>query len=338
MRAVTLREHGGVDKLLFEELPTPEPGPGEVLVKVEAVALNHLDIWVRNGLPNLKLHYPHILGADITGVVAKGGGGWREGDAVIVQPGTSCGRCRECLSGRDNLCRQYRLRGEHVDGGYREYLAVPHNDLLARPAGIDAVHAAALPVTFLTAWQMLVTKANLRPGETVVVLAAGSGVGVAAVQIAKLLGARVIATASSEAKRKRALEIGADEAIDTNANLVDAVKALTGKRGAEVIFEHVGKATWAQSIQACAKGGRLVTCGATTGWDASTDLRHVFFRQIAILGSTMGTKGELAQVVEQVAAGRLHPVIDQIFPLEQVREAHTRLEDRAQFGKIIMNI
>lgn len=340
MKAVTIREHGGVDKLLIEELPVPEPGPGEVLVQVEAVALNHLDLWVRRGLPNLKLHYPHILGTDIAGRVAKlgpGATGWKVGDAVVVQPGTSCGRCRECLSGRDNLCREYKLLGEHVDGGLRDFLAVSATNLVARPANVSAVQGAALPVTFLTAWQMLATRAHVQPGETVVILGAGSGVGVAGVQIAKLHGARVIATSTSADKLVRARELGADDTIDTSReDLADAVKRLTGKRGADVIFEHVGKATWEKSIQATARGGRIVTCGATTGFDPLTDLRHVFFRQLSILGSTMGSRGDLLTIVDHVAAGRLRPIIDATFPFADIKSAHERLEQGGQFGKIVI--
>jgi NADPH:quinone reductase-like Zn-dependent oxidoreductase len=339
MKAVVIREHGGTDKLLIEDLPTPEPAPGEVLIKVEAVALNHLDLWVRRGLPNLKLKYPHILGTDIAGSVVTAGGGWKVGDPVIVQPGTSCGRCRECLSGRDNLCRDYKLLGEHVDGGLREFMAVPAANLVARPTNVSAVHGAALPVTFMTAWQMLAHRARVQPGESVVILAVGSGVGTAGVQIAKLFGARVIATSTSADKLARAKQLGADDLIDTSReDLLEAVRRLTGKRGADVIFEHVGKATWEKSILAAARGGRIVTCGATTGFDPLTDLRHVFFRQLSILGSTMGSRGDLATVVEHVGAGRLKPIIDQILPFAEIRQAHDRLEQSSQFGKIVVQL
>ncbi len=342
MHAVVIREHGGVDKLLHEELPAPAAGPGEVLVEIEAVALNHLDLWVREGMPGLKLGYPHILGSDIAGVVAGVGPGVRgiaEGEKVILNPGLSCMRCRECLSGRDNLCRDYAILGEHVSGGYAQLISVPATNIVPRPTNLSPVEAAAFPLTMLTAWQMLVRKARVLPGETVVILAAGSGVGSAGVQIAKLLGARVIATATSDAKLARARELGADETINTETHdLVDAVKALTGKRGAEVIFEHVGKALWAKAILACARGGRIVTCGATTGAVAETHLGHVFFRQLTILGSTMGSKGDMYDIIPHMQSGRLKPVVDRVLPLAQAAEAHRLLEDRAQFGKIVLQV
>jgi NADPH:quinone reductase-like Zn-dependent oxidoreductase len=342
MRAVVLHEHGGVDKLKLEELPTPVAGPGQVLVDVEAVSLNHLDLWIREGLPNLKLEYPHILGSDIAGTVAAVGPGVTGipvGLKCIVQPGLSCMRCRECLSGHDNLCREYKILGEHVRGGYAENIVVPAANILARPEDMPGTMASAFPLVMLTAWQMLVTKARVQPGETVVIIAAGSGVGSAGVQIAKLLGARVIATATSDAKLAQARALGADEVVNTDKqDLVEAVKGLTGKRGADVMFEHVGKALWMKAILATARGGRLVTCGATSGHDAMTDLRHIFFRQISVLGSTMGSKGELHTIVDHVRAGRLKPVVDQVFPLAQAAEAHRRLEDRAQFGKIVLQV
>ncbi len=342
MKAMVIREHGGPEKLLHEDVPTPEPGPGQVLVRVEAVALNHLDIWNRIGIPGLKIKFPHILGADIAGQVAKLGPGVHgiaEGTPIVVNPGISCGHCRECLSGRDNLCREYSILGEHVDGGYAEFIAIPAANVVPRPARMSATDAAAFPLTMLTAWQMLVTKARVQPGETVVIMGAASGVGTAGVQIAKLLGARVIATATSDAKCERARQLGADEVVNTETqDLVEVVRKLTGKRGADVIFEHVGKAVWQKVILACARGGRIVTCGATTGYDVVTDLRHIFFRQIAVLGSTMGSKGEMFTIVDHVAAGRLKPVVDRVMPLADAAEAHRLLEDRAQFGKIVLQV
>lgn len=342
MRAITLREHGSPDVLKLEELPMPEAGPGQVLVRVEAVALNHLDLWVRRGLPGLRLTYPHLLGADIAGEIAAVGPGLptlSAGARIIVNPVVSCDRCRECLSGRHNLCRDFGILGEHVSGGYAEYLVVPASNVLARPANLSAEEAAAFPLTMLTAWQMLVKKAQVQPGETVLVLGAASGVGTAAVQIAKLFGARVIATATSDAKLEHARKLGADDTINTTSrDLVEAVRELTGKRGADVVFEHIGRELFAKAILSCAKGGRLVTCGATTGYDPIIDLRHIFFRQISILGSTMGGKGDLHEVTAHVAAGRLKPVVDRVLPLAQASEAHKLLEDRAQFGKIVLSL
>lgn len=331
MQAIAFHEHGGVDRLVPSTVPDPVPRPDEVLVKVEAVALNHLDIWVREGMPFLKLPLPHVLGSDIAGEVVG------TGEKVVVNPGRSCMRCRECLSGWDNLCRHYELFGEHMWGGYADLVAVPRSNLVARPAGLSAPDAAALPVTFLTAWQMLVLRARVLPGETVVIIAGGSGVGAAGIQIAKLFGARVIATVTTASKIDRCKDLGADEVIDTSTTkLSQAVKELTGKRGADVIFEHVGKAIWSEAILACAKGGRLVTCGATTGHDAMTDLRHIFYRQIQVLGSTMGPKGALLDVVAHVAAGRLRPVVDVVMPRADARAAHERLDARGQFGKIVL--
>ncbi len=340
MKAVTLREHGGPEVLRVEELPEPEAGPGEVRVRVEAVALNHVDVWVRRGLPHLKLQYPFLLGADVAGVVDAVGAGVTHvkiGDAIVVNPGHSCGRCRECLSGRDNLCRWFQLMGEDRPGGYAEKIVVPSTNLVARPKNLGAVEAAAVPVTFLTAWQMLTRKARVQPGEDVLVMAAGSGVGVAGVQIAKMFGARVIATASSDEKLQRARALGADDTINhATADLTAEVKRLTNKRGVDVVFEHVGAEVWPKIILAAARGARIVTCGATSGFDARTDLRHVFFRQLEILGSTMAPKGDLFPILDHVAAGRLKPIVDRVLPLEKAQEAHRLLESRAQFGKIVL--
>jgi NADPH:quinone reductase-like Zn-dependent oxidoreductase len=342
MKAVTLRSHGGPEVLRLEELPEPNAGPGEVRVRVAAVALNHVDLWVRRGLPHLKLEYPFVLGADVAGTVDQVGAGVRGvrvGDEVVVNPVFSCGHCQDCLSGRDNLCRWFELLGEDRPGGYAEKLVVPVSNIVPRPATLDAVTAAAVPVTFMTAWQMLTRKAPVHPGDDVLVMAAGSGVGSAAVQIAKLHGARVIATASSDEKLSKARQLGADEVINhATEDLVAQVKKLTGKRGVDVVFEHVGAAVWDKLILSVRKGGRIVTCGATSGWEARTDLRHVFFRQIEILGSTMAPKGDLFPILGHVAAGRLRPVVDRVLPLAEAGQAHRLLEDRASFGKIVLTV
>jgi NADPH:quinone reductase-like Zn-dependent oxidoreductase len=340
MRAVVLRTHGGPEVLTLEELPDPHAGPGEVRVRVAAVAVNHLDLWVRKGLPHLKLEYPFRLGADVAGTVDEVGPGVRGvavGDEVVVNPGHSCGRCRECLSGRDNLCRFYRLMGEDMSGGYCELLTVPAQNVVPKPKSLPFAEAAALPTTFLTAWQMLTRKAPVHPGHDVLVMAAGSGVGVAAVQIAKLHGARVIATASSDDKLARARALGADETINhATQDLVAEVKRLTGKRGVDIIFEHVGAEVWPKLILATARNGRIVTCGATSGWDARTDLRHVFFRQLEILGSTMGPKGDLFPILDLVGSGRLKAIVDRTMPLTEAQAAHRLLQDRGVFGKIVL--
>jgi NADPH:quinone reductase-like Zn-dependent oxidoreductase len=340
VKAITIRAHGGPEVLTLEELPEPTPGPGEVRVKVAAVALNHVDLWVRRGLPHLHHAYPFVLGSDVAGTVEALGPGVRDvevGSEVIVNPVFSCMRCVECLSGRDNLCRYFSLLGEDRPGGYAEKIVVPVSNIVPRPAGLDAVMAAAVPVTFMTAWQMLTRKAPVKPGDDVLVMAAGSGVGSAAVQIAKLHGARVIATSSSDEKLAKARALGADDVINHRTqDLVAEVKRLTGKRGVDIVFEHVGAEVWPKLILSVRKGGAIVTCGATSGWDARTDLRHVFFRQLQILGSTMSPKGDLFAIVSHVAAGRLRPIIDRVMPLAQAQEAHRLLEDRAQFGKIVL--
>jgi NADPH:quinone reductase-like Zn-dependent oxidoreductase len=340
--AVVLRTHGGPEVLARETIEVPEPGPREVLVRVRAVALNHLDVWVRRGLPNLKLAYPHRLGCDIVGEVEALGPGAREatvGQRVIVNPGVSCGVCERCLSGQDNLCRKYAILGEHVSGGYSRHVVVPDANLLPYPGDLPWTQAAAVPLVFLTAWQMVVDKGGVRPGHTVLVQAAGSGVSSAAIQIAKLHGARVLATTSTDAKAERAKALGADHVINyATSDFVAEVKKLTAKRGADLVVEHVGGDVMTKSVLATATGGRIVTCGATAGFEPSIDLRHVFFRQIEILGSTMGPKGALFGILEEVKRGRLKPVVDRVMPLWDAAAAHRVLEAREAFGKVVLEV
>jgi NADPH:quinone reductase-like Zn-dependent oxidoreductase len=340
VKAIVMERHGGAEVLQPRDLTPPPLRPSQVRVRVRAVALNHLDIWVRQGWPGLKLPFPHLLGSDIAGTVAEVGGdvqGVKAGADVVLNPGLSCGHCRECLLGRDHLCRSYAILGEHTTGGYAELIDVPPQNLAPKPPRLSFEEAACVPLTFLTAWTMLVDRAQLRSGETLLVHAAGSGVGVAAVQIGKLLGARVIATAGSEDKLRRARELGADEAIDyEKEDFAKTAKALTEKRGVDVVFEHVGQKTWTGSLAALAPGGRLVTCGATSGHDVTVDLRFVFAKQLSILGSTMGSKGALFDILRHVEAGRLRPVLDRTLPLERAAEAHGLLEQRAQFGKVVL--
>jgi NADPH:quinone reductase-like Zn-dependent oxidoreductase len=340
--AVVLRAHGGPEVLVRETIDVADPGPREARVRVRAVAVNHIDLWVRRGLPYLKLAYPHRLGADMVGEVEALGPGARGahiGDKVVIAPGTSCGVCEPCLSGRDNLCRQYAILGEHTQGGYARHIVVPDANLLPYPAALPFAEVAAVPLVFLTAWQMLVDKARVRPGQTVLVHAAGSGVSSAAIQIAKLFGARVLATTGSDRKAERARALGADEVINcATADFVVEVKRLTGKRGADVVIEHVGGETMTKSILATASGGRIVTCGATTGFDVAIDLRHVFFRQIEILGSTMGSRGSLFGILDRVKEGTLRPVVDRVLPIWDAREAHRVLEAREAFGKVVLSV
>ena len=340
MKAAAMRSHGGPEVVELLDLPEPVAGPGEVVVAVKAAALNHLDIWVRKGWPGLKLAFPHVFGSDVAGVVESVGPGvivWKAGDEVVVNPSLGCTRCERCLSGRENLCRTFAILGEHVSGGQAQKLAVTARNLCQKPKNLSFEEAAAVPLTFMTAWQAVAVKAALRPGETILVHAAGSGGGVAAVQIARLLGARVIATAGSDAKLEKARALGADEVINYETqDFLAEVRKLTGKQGVDVVFEHVGKTTWEKSLLSAGIGGRIVTVGATTGFDPLTDLRHVFFRQLAILGSTMGTAADLLQVLKFVGQGKLKPVVAQVLPLAEVAKAQALLADRALFGKVVL--
>jgi NADPH:quinone reductase-like Zn-dependent oxidoreductase len=340
--AMVLRTHGGPEVLVREAIDLPDPGAREILVRVRAVAINHLDLWVRRGLPSLKLTYPHRLGADIAGEVealGPGARGAKVGDKVVLSPGVSCGVCERCLSGEDTLCRQYGILGEHTQGGYARHVVVPDANIAPYPGDLPFTEVAAVPLVFLTAWQMVVDKARVRPGQTVLVQAAGSGVSSAAIQIAKLHGAEVIATAGSDAKAERALALGADHVINYVAqDFVAEVKKITGKRGADVVIEHVGGEVMARSVIATTSGGRIVTCGATSGYEPKIDLRHVFFRQIEILGSTMGSKGSLFGILGHVKAGRLKPVVDRVLPLWEAQQGHRALEERAAFGKIVLEV
>lgn len=340
MRAVGFTRHGGPEVLEVLELPTPAPKAREVRVKVKAVALNHLDVWVRKGWPGLKLELPHVLGADIAGVVDAVGAEVTDlapGTEVCVNPGVSCGVCERCLKGDDNLCRQYTILGEHIRGGYAEFLCVPRQNILPKPKQLSFEEAACLPLTFLTAWTMLVRRAQLGAGETVLIHAAGSGVGSAGIQIAKLLGAKVITTTSTDEKAAKAKQLGADHVINyATQDFVDEVKKLTNKKLVDVVFEHTGAATWDKSIACLPYGGRLVTCGATAGTEVKLDLRVLFYKRISLLGSTMGSKGDLFRVMQLVDEGKLRPVLDRVLPLEKAAEAHGLLADRKSFGNVVL--
>jgi len=342
LEAVRFHKHGGPEVLRYEEVTDPKPNSDEALVRVKACALNHLDIWARNGLPNVTIQMPHISGSDIAGVVE-----WvpaeekmfRRGDEVIVNPGIGCGRCVACLQGRDDQCPDYKIIGYGTDGGYAGLVSVKRTHLIKKPQGMSFEEAASFPLVFETAYHMLVTKARVRPGDTVLVLAANSGVGIAAVQIAKLLGAEVIATVGDEEKAEGARRLGADHTIDHyRQDVLTEVKELTGKRGVDVVIEHVGRATWEGSVKALAKGGRLVTCGATTGGDAATDLRYIFSRELTIYGSYMAGMGELLEVVKMFGKGRLKTVVDSVYPLREAAKAQERMERSKHFGKIVLKV
>ncbi len=343
MKAAVVPRYGGPEVLEFvEDHPDPVPGPDEVVLHVHAASINHLDLTVRQGIPTLKLTLPHILGADAAGEVAKLGSdvtGYEPGDRVVANPGLSCGHCEFCTAGEDSLCPEYRILGEHVPGAYAEYVVVPARNLLPIPVDMDWKTAAAAPLVFMTAWRLLVTRAAIRPGEDVLILGAGSGVSTAAIQIAKLAGCTVFTTSSSDAKLKRAKELGADVVINyRDMPWSKAVWELTGKRGVDVVLDHVGEATFKDSVRSLRKGGRLVVPGATTGPLPQLDLRYLYWRQLSVLGSTMANRREFEEVMKLVFMGRLKPIVDREFPLRKARDAHEYLEKSEQFGKVVLGV
>jgi NADPH:quinone reductase-like Zn-dependent oxidoreductase len=342
MKAIVFQQHGGPEVLQYADVPDPDPRPNEVLVGVRACALNHLDLWVRRGLPNVPIPLPHIPGSDVAGEIAKIGAEVttvRVGQKVVLAPLVSCGKCPACIAGIDNRCRQATNFGYMIDGGCAEFVRAPEVNCLPYPENLSFEEAAAIPLVFQTAWHMLVDRAQLQPGEDVLVLGAGSGVGSAAIQVAKFFGARVIATGGSDTKLEKARQLGADHVINHKTQKIrDEVRRITNKRGVDVVFEHVGTATWDDSLASLALAGRLVTCGNTTGYDAKLDLRFLFSRQLSLLGSYMGVKSELHTIMKLVSGGRLKPVVDRVFPLREAAAAHTYLESGQQFGKVVLNL
>ena len=340
MKAVLFRRHGSPEVLEYTDVPDPSPGPGEVLIRVKACALNHLDLWLRRGLPAYRLTLPHISGCDVSGIVERVGAGVarvKAGDRVVLAPGISCGRCDACRTGQDNLCATFGIRGAAVPGGYAELAGARAEEAIPLPERLSFEEAAAFPLVFLTAWHMLVGRARLQAGESVLIHAAGSGVGHAAVQIAKHRKATVYATVGSEAKVQKAKALGADEVINYRQDDFEArVKALTGGRGVDVVVDHIGPDTWDGNLRLLAKGGRLVTCGATSGPHVTLDLRYVFSRQLSVLGSMMGTRSELDAVARLVVDGTLRPVVDTAFPLRKARQAQERMAARNVFGKLVL--
>ncbi len=341
MKAVRFHDHGGLDVLRYEDAPKPEIGKKDVLVRVRACALNHLDLWLRTGVRAWKLPMPHILGSDIAGEVAEAGSlvtRVKKGDRILLAPGVSCGQCEMCWKGLDSACRSYTLFGVMMDGGYAEFVKSPEENVIPIPAGINFNEAAAVPLVFLTAWHMLMTRARLRPGEDVLVVGAGSGVGSAAIQIAKLAGARVLAVAGSDAKLEKAAALGADAGINhTRQSIAEEVRRLTDKHGVDVILEHVGAAVWEDCFESLATYGRLVTCGVTSGGEVKLNLQALFGRQRTLLGSFMGGKGELMEVLKLVFERKLHAVIDSEFPLQEAAAAQKKMESREFFGKILLH-
>jgi NADPH:quinone reductase-like Zn-dependent oxidoreductase len=339
MKAVVVHEPGAPSVLKSEQVPVPQAGIGEVLLAVRGCALNHLDVWCRSGLPGVKM--PLILGCDVSGEIKELGAGVNNvkvGDKVLVAPGLSCQTCAQCVAGHENLCRFYHILGAGRDGGYAEYVNVPAVNCYPLPRGLSFHQAAAIPLVFMTAWHMLVTRAAIKMGETVLVIGAGSGVGSAAIQIAKLYQCRIIATAGNEEKAKLASELGANEVIiHSKQKIADEVKKLTEKRGVDVIFEHVGPAVFEDCLASLSTGGRLVTCGGTTGAKVEVDIPRLFMKQQTIYGSMMGTKGEMCQWLPLFDKGILRPVVDNVFPLGEAIAAHELLESRRQFGKVVLD-
>jgi NADPH:quinone reductase-like Zn-dependent oxidoreductase len=339
MKAVRIHQFGGPEVLSYEDVPDPRPRKDQVLVRVRACALNHLDVWVRKGLLGVKL--PHILGSDVAGEVVEAGeyiSGFAPGQRVLLAPMHYCGHCVKCVADRQNQCREFTALGNAVDGGNCELIAVPAANVIPIPDALEFNRAASVPLVFLTAWHMLVGRAGIRPGQTVLVLGGSSGVGIAAIQIAKMFHCRVITTAGDETKLEKARGLGADHGINHyKQKISDEVRKITNKEGADIVIEHVGAATWDESVKSLKSGGTLVTCGATTGPNVGIDLRHLFARQLTLLGSYMGTMGELHEVLKHVFAGRLKPVVDRVFPLSEIRAAHEYLEKSQMFGKIVVN-
>lgn len=340
MQAVHITAHGGPEVLELVELPTPEPGPGEVRVRVLGVSVNHLDLFVREGMPGLPIPLPRIPGCDGTGEIealGEGVAGLAVGQRVVIEPGYSSGKSKHDLEGHDHLSDDYMIRGEHCDGLDCESITIESRYVFPLPDGCDPVTSAAVPLVFLTAWGMLVSRADVSEGETCLVLGGASGVGSAAIQIARDRGARVIATAGSAAKRELCLELGADHAVDhSREDWSKEVKALTEGRGVDVVCEHVGPATWKHSMRCLARNGRLVTCGGTTGPKVEVLLPHLFIKNLSLLGSTMGPRNALRVIFDKVGRGIFRPVLHEALPLSEVRRAHEMLEAREVVGKLVL--
>jgi NADPH:quinone reductase-like Zn-dependent oxidoreductase len=343
MKAVVYEEYGGPEVLRLTDVPRPVPGPGEALVKVKACAINGYDLMAREGSYKPNKGFPHILGGDISGVVEAYGPDCQQplptGAGVMLYWVRSCFRCEPCLSGFPTTCRNYQYIGAHLQGGYAEYVVVPEENLVALGGYTDWARAAAFPMAYGTSWHMLITRAKMVPGETVLIQAAGSGIGMAAVQIAKLVGAKIIATAGSDEKLERAGQMGADHLINyRDKNVRDEVMRITGKRGVDLLFEHVGGDMFADLVGSITRNGRLVTCGGTAGYKVSMNIAHIFHKQLTIIGSNSATRWEMEQYSQFLLDGTFEPVVDRVFPLEEAAEAHRYLGDRKQFGKVVLGV
>lgn len=340
MKAVRIHETGGPEVLRYEDISEPQLRKDHVLVRVRACAMNHLDLWVRKGIPKVPL--PHVLGSDVAGEIVEVGeyvSGFKTGQRVLLAPMHFCSHCEKCTAGLQNQCREFTVLGNAVDGGNCELIAAPAANVIPFPNSLDFNQAASVPLVFTTGWHMLVGRAQVKPGQTVLVLGANSGVGIAGIQIAKFFHCRVIATAGDDRKAERARELGADYVINHyHQKISEEVRRITNKEGVDIVLEHVGSATWDESVRSLRPAGTLVTCGATTGYQVGVDLRFLFSRQLSLLGSYMGTLGELQEVLKHVFTGKLRPVVDRTFPLSEARAAHEYMEDSQMFGKIVLNL
>ena len=340
MKAVVFHQHGGPEVLRYEEVPDPNPGRGEVVIEVRATSINHIDIFLRRGMPGVKVPLPKIAGSDAAGIIREVGpdvSGLSTGQRVTINPGVSCGRCEFCSAGFASQCASYHIIGEHSDGAYAQLVKVPAHVVLPIPDSMSFEEAAAAPLVFLTAWSMMVGKGNIRPGEDILILGAGAGVGTAAIQIAKLAGCRVFVTASTDEKLERARKLGADILINYATVEFDRkIRDLTNRRGVDVVVDYIGADTWVRSLRSARRGGRVLTCGATTGFAPQTDLRQIYFRQVQVIGSTMGSHREFLDVLKCVFRGQLRPVIDRVLPLADASKGHELIEQRAVFGKIVL--
>jgi NADPH:quinone reductase-like Zn-dependent oxidoreductase len=339
MRAAIFSDFGGPEVVRVEDVPRPTPSAGEVLIEVRAAGFNHLDLWVRRGLP-IETTMPHIGGSDVAGVVVELGEGVEHlatGTRVVVNPSLFCGHCRECARGEESLCPRFRILGEHTDGGFAEFVAAPARNVYPLTDDFSFEDAACLPISYQTAWRAVVGRAAVRPGEDVLVLGASGGTAIAAIQIAKLSGARVFAVTKGAEKVERVREIGADVVYDrAEVDFSREVFSATGRRGVDVVIENVGEPTWQGSVRALAPGGRLVTYGATAGAKVQLEVPRLFWRQIQIMGTTMASRAEFEAMLRAAFQRRFRPVIDRVMPLEEAAEGHRRLEAGEQFGKIIL--
>lgn len=327
MKALRIHEFGGPEVLRWEEIPDPKPGPGQVLLEIKAASINHLDIWVRKGLPGIQL--PRILGCDAAGLA--------EGKRVLLNPAYACGVCEFCSRGDMSMCMQYGIWGEHTDGTDAQFIAVPRTSLIPIPDSMSFEEAAAAPLAFVTAWRMMISRGRLEPAEDVLIWSAGAGVGTVCLQLAIQAGARVIATASTDDKCERLRALGADVVLNhAREDVVKRVKDLTARRGVDLVVDYIGKDTWAKSLALARRGGRIVTCGATSGHDPAEDLRHIFYRQLEVIGCTMGNNQELQAALKLFFAGKLKPVVDRILPMKEAAEAHRLIESRKVFGKLVL--